>query len=110
MRAARSEERRSAPAAAAAAGEDEEALDEEEQYHFQRVVGSFRGYERVACADADRTRRASERLRPDLERLLPPRSLERKVAALRAAAAANGAFLRAARAPRPPLSPPPFTA
>ncbi|KAH8063468.1 carnosine N-methyltransferase [Aureococcus anophagefferens] len=59
--------------------EEEDALNDEEQFHFQRVVGSFRGYERVACADAERTRRASERLHPKLERLLPPRSLERRV-------------------------------
>ncbi|KAH8052911.1 carnosine N-methyltransferase [Aureococcus anophagefferens] len=59
--------------------EEEDALNDEEQFHFQRVVGSFRGYERVAGADAERTRRASERLHPKLERLLPPRSLERRV-------------------------------
>ncbi|KAH8064205.1 carnosine N-methyltransferase [Aureococcus anophagefferens] len=89
--------RRSAPPPPPPSREEEDALNDEEQFHFQRVVGSFRGYERVACADAERTRRASERLHPKLERLLPPRSLERRVAGLRAAAAANGSFLAAAR-------------
>ena len=82
--------RRSVPPPPPPSREEEDALNDEEQFHFQRVVGSFRGYERVACADAERTRRASERLHPKLERLLPPRSLERRVAGLRAAAAANG--------------------
>ena len=93
--------RRSAPPPPPPSREEEDALNDEEQFHFQRVVGSFRGYERVACADAERTRRASERLHPKLERLLPPRSLERRVAGLRAAAAANGSFLAAARRAAP---------
>lgn len=31
---------------------------EEEQYHFQRVIGSFMGYEAEALIDVERTRRA----------------------------------------------------
>ena len=43
--------RRSVPPPPPPSREEEDALNDEEQFHFQRVVGSFRGYERVACAD-----------------------------------------------------------
>lgn len=70
------------------------ALDQEEHFHFQRVIGSFTGYESMTIADVDRTHRASLRLTPQYLALLPRKCLEMRVAGLRAAAAANGAFLR----------------
>lgn len=73
---------------------DDDDDDDEEQFHFQRVIGSFLGYETVAMADVERTRRALSRLTPAQRRLLPAQSLETKVASLHRAAQANARFLR----------------
>lgn len=74
--------------------DDDENDDQEEQLHFQRVIGSFVGYESVTMADVERTRRALARLTPSARRLLPAQSLDTKVAALQRAAQANARFLR----------------
>jgi carnosine N-methyltransferase len=84
----------------------EAELEAEEHFHFERVVGSFTGYERAVAADARRTERAAARLAPELARLLPPGCLARRAAGLRAAAAANGQFLRAVVAGRGAFGPP----
>ena len=74
--------------------EKEEKYDqEEEEYHFQRVIGSFVGYEGVAMAEAERTRRAASRLRPEGHAMLPEGALERRVKALEEGARRNSAFL-----------------
>lgn len=83
------------------------ALDDEEHFHFLRVVGSFNGYEHTAVIEADRTQRASLRLSPEYGALLPRECLEQRVAGLRAAAAANGAFLRRVVASQGAFGPPP---
>jgi len=67
---------------------------EEERYHFERVIGSFVGYEAVALAEAERTRQAAARLRPEARALLPERCLEAKVEELVGAVRENGEFLR----------------
>ena len=97
---------RHAERAARAAAAEEAALEAEEHFHFERVVGSFTGYEAAVAADARRTERAAARLAPELRALLPPDCLARRAAGLRAAAAANGAFLRAVVAGRGAFGPP----
>ena len=92
--------------AARAAAAEEAALEAEEHFHFERVVGSFTGYEAAVAADARRTERAAARLAPELRALLPPDCLARRAAGLRGAAAANGAFLRAVVAGRGAFGPP----
>ena len=48
---------RHAERAARAAAAEEAALEAEEHFHFERVVGSFTGYEAAVAADARRTER-----------------------------------------------------
>ena len=50
---------RHAERAARAAAAEEAALEAEEHFHFERVVGSFTGYEAAVAADARRTERAA---------------------------------------------------
>ena len=59
---------------------EEAALEAEEHFHFERVVGSFTGYEAAVAADARRTERAAARLAPELRALLPPDCLARRAA------------------------------
>eukprot|EP00629_Pelagomonadales_sp_RCC1024_P011829 CAMPEP_0119275636 /NCGR_PEP_ID=MMETSP1329-20130426/14095_1 /TAXON_ID=114041 /ORGANISM="Genus nov. species nov., Strain RCC1024" /LENGTH=398 /DNA_ID=CAMNT_0007276031 /DNA_START=76 /DNA_END=1272 /DNA_ORIENTATION=+ len=82
------------------------ALDEE-HFHFQRVIGSFNSYEHMALVEAERTQRASLRLSSEYGALLPRTCLEQRVVGLRAAAAANGAFLRRVVASQGSFGPPP---
>ncbi|KAJ1455336.1 N2227-like protein-domain-containing protein [Pelagophyceae sp. CCMP2097] len=75
--------------------EGETAGAREEREHFERVVGSFIGYEEVALAEEKRARNAAKRLSADLERLLPPGSMQKRLDLLHEAARVNADFLRA---------------